>query len=561
MSIFKEQISEDIEHIQQDYQENNPYLQKEEYAFNYWVLTKLFNIDSEIVDENVTEYNDDGIDCFVFYEDSKELYIIQNKFYSENTQLKRNYVIDDFLVRPLNSLKNNNYKRSEKLQQIFNKIKNDSDYRIYLHMYVTNDFKDQTIIDTFYKYQNNDNNILCYVEAKIFYLSDIVEMYFEDRKLDVKNFKCEFYTINDATFLNINKENYNLPNLIEAKYILTPVSQIYKIIKKAKKDNYQLFAENIREYLGNKGINANIAHTLRNAKDRSNFFYYNNGITVICDDVKKRTNTHYLYNRVFDTYNPQIVNGCQTVNTIFEVLQQENENEIDEIYKDTYVMVKLLKLNASDDSETELYKNIVKYNNSQNKIDEKLFVANTSLFNNLQKELKSRGFLLAVKQSDKFQFKNNEKFNDYRPYLKKYESLFGINFSKIDDLIIPIENFLQVILAFEKGGYQAYTKKSMVLKIDSNINATVVNFIKNSSYTIDDILNIYLLYLKAEKEKKLSNDKKTPIPYYLIGFLGLKFNSKPIDIARSGISYIFSNEQILSHIYFYYKSLEFNEVI
>lgn len=44
--------------------------------------------------------------------------------------------------------------------------------------------------------------------------------------------------------------------------------------------------------------------------------------------------------------------------------------------------------------------------------------------------------------------------------------------------------------------------------------------LKNDSKTIDDLLDLYLLYKKAEKAKKESKDARFPIPYYLIDFFG-----------------------------------------
>lgn len=164
---FRAQILEDVEYISKDYAHNNPLLNKNEYCFNYWILTRMFNIDEEVVEDNMTKYNDDSIDCFVFFEDAKELYIIQNKFYSENTKVNRNYVLNDFLLRPLNSLKNNNYKRSAELQDIYNKYVDDSEFKIHLYMFVSNNQKDQNIMDTFLKYQNMDPDLKCYVDAKI----------------------------------------------------------------------------------------------------------------------------------------------------------------------------------------------------------------------------------------------------------------------------------------------------------------------------------------------------------------------------------------------------------
>ncbi len=549
MNLFKEQIKEDIKIIQDNIKKNNPLIEKEEYAFNYWVLSKLYNIEEEIIEDNITEYSDYGIDCFVYFEESKDLYIIQNKYYSDETKLTKDYVQNDFLTRPMNMLLMNSYRRSQELQDIFNKYKDDSEFKIHLYLYVSNDLKDDSIIRLFEQYRAPVDKIKCYVDAEIFYLSDIKNVYFEDRKKEIKNFKCDFLTINDGTVLQINKENYGLPNLIEAKYIFTPVKVIYDIVKLAKEKEYSLFAENIREYLGNKGINAQIAKTLEDEEERANFFYYNNGITVICDKIDKEQSNNIRYNRRFVTYNPQIVNGCQSVNSIYAVLNKYNENELENKFKDTFVMVKLLVLDAENSEQTQLYQDIVRYNNSQNAITEKAFAANQQLFINMQVEFEKRGFLLAVKQSDNYKFKESKRFNEYRPILNKYEELFDLKFEKIENIIIPLEKLLQIFLAFDQNGYQAFVKKSQVLKQDSATNTTIIKFIKEKEYTINDLLNIYLLYLKAEKDKKNSEDQRTPIPFYLIGFLGSKFqyksNKKCIEVLR----YIFSDKNILESVY------------
>ncbi len=552
MDNFKKQIVEDIEYIKRNYSSSNPLLNKNEYAFNYWILSKLFNIDEEVIEDYITEYVDDGVDCYTFFEDSKELYIIQNKYYSEDTNVDIRYIENDFLSRPLTSLKNGNYRRSIELQDIFNKFKNDSEFTIHLNMYVSNNNKSDNIVKAFEKFRNTDTEVGCYIDAKIYFLDEIRNQFFEDRHEPSKNFKCSFYTINDGTVLNISTENYNLPNLIDAKYILTPVSQIYEILKDAKAKDYPLFEENIRDYLGNKGINSKIAKTLEDENERANFFYYNNGITVICDSVKKETSTGGGYQRRYVTYNPQIVNGCQTVNTIYEVLKKYNEEDIVNEFKDTFVMVKLLVLNQEHEY---LYKNIVKYNNSQNAINEKSFEANKSIFRNIQREFENRGFLLSVKQSDTNTFKTTRRFNDYREKLLENSELFNLKFEKIEDIIIPLEKLLQVLLSFDQGGYKAFTKKSYVLKTGSNENKSLIEFIKNGMYTFDDILRIYLLFLKAEKEKKESDDNRTPIPYYLISFLGEKFKYKNKDAIRDAIQYMFSSNKTLNDIYGYYKNV------
>lgn len=133
---FLEQINEDLETIKNNWISNDKKLENNWYAFNYWILNYLYHIDIEDISSCITEYNDKGIDCFVHFEDSKELYIIQNYYYSEQSNLKREH-ISDFLVSPLHYLLNNEYTRSKTLQSIFNKIILDGDYTVYLYCYTT----------------------------------------------------------------------------------------------------------------------------------------------------------------------------------------------------------------------------------------------------------------------------------------------------------------------------------------------------------------------------------------------------------------------------------------
>lgn len=90
------------------------------------------------------------------------------------------------------------------------------------------------------------------------------------------------------------------------------------------------------------------------------------------------------------------------------------------------------------------------------------------------------------------------------------------NFKKASDSFIKLEKFLQVINAFACGGYVAYVKKSTMLKFGSETYQTAINFIKNGNVTNEVLLDLFMLYLKAEKTKKESEDKRSPIPYYLI---------------------------------------------
>ena len=244
MSDFKKQILEDIK----DYRENNPNMEnidKDEWAFNYWVLDKLFSEDEQLIEEKIIDYKDKGIDCYVWHEDLHDLYLIQNKFYSGDTILTNDYVQNDFLTRSIGSLEKGTYNRSEELQNIFNKYKDESDFMVHFHLYVTNKKpKTQKIMDGIADFNQKHKNY----HASIFDLDDIEELYYNEPKTDKKSMDFDIKTINKGTVLEINTEAYKMTQALDAKFILTPVTVIYEMMKKAEREDYPLFDENIREY-------------------------------------------------------------------------------------------------------------------------------------------------------------------------------------------------------------------------------------------------------------------------------------------------------------------------
>lgn len=514
MEDFRKQIYEDINLIRN----NNafiPNIDKDEWAFNYWILDNIYNVDLEVIETQITDYNDKGIDAYEFFEETKDLFLIQNKFYSDNSVLSKDYVINDFLVRPINSLKSNTYSRSEELQNIFNKYKKHKDFTVHLELYVTNNIINDSILNYIKEFNLKDPQFV----AKVYYLDDIKEKYYGEIVQKTNKLTVSIDTVVKGTILNINNDNYQLKNIIDARYVFTPITTVYRLYREAMEKKYPIFDMNIREYLGNTGVNKNIIKTLYDKEDRVNFFYYNNGITLICSKMSsiKTVSSNINRNAEFKVDNPQIVNGCQTVNSIYEVLRNVDPNILEEEYKDVFVMLKVLQINDSNDTENKLYKDIVKFNNSQNSINEKTFVSNNSLFIRYQKELEKRGFLLLIKQSDKNTFKNKYKsITLLKEKSVKYMENFKLDFSKITDYFIPLEKLLQIILAFQIGGFDAFTKKSNLLKVNSIPYIIVTDFLKNDNVTVDILINLWLLYCLAENKKKQSADGRTPISYYLI---------------------------------------------
>ncbi|MBR7041587.1 MAG: AIPR family protein [Clostridia bacterium] len=166
------------------------------------------------------------------------------------------------------------------------------------------------------------------------------------------------------------------------------------------------------------------------------------------------------------------------------------------------------------------------YNNSQNSIDEKTFEANNVMFQRIKAEFESKGFLLLTKQSDKNTFTEKYRKSSELSKLKgksiERRQIFGLDSLKnTSDFYIPLEKFLQVIVAFKVGGLEAFTQKKDVLNPNSQTYTSVIDFIKSSNVTTDVLLSLYLLYMRAEKDKNAWSRTNyyvyaTPISFYLI---------------------------------------------
>ncbi|HEQ3959355.1 AIPR family protein [Staphylococcus epidermidis] len=113
-----------------------------------------------------------------------------------------------------------------------------------------------------------------------------------------------------------------------------------------------LFESNIRDYQNSTEVNKAIETTLKNKKSSNDFWWLNNGITILADEGS-------LNGSVFTLENIQIVNGLQTSYSIFNVLSEEKNNE----NEDRSVFCKIIIT-----QEEESIDSIIKATNSQNSI-------------------------------------------------------------------------------------------------------------------------------------------------------------------------------------------------
>ena len=110
-------------------------------------------------------------------------------------------------------------------------------------------------------------------------------------------------------------------------------------------------------------MNSAIAETLKT--QASYFWYYNNGITIIAEDLKRQAiGGSDKSVGIFDCKNVTVVNGAQTVGTVGRSVTSDESP--------AFLQARVIVV---DDPDSTLGKQITRASNTQNKIDARNFVA------------------------------------------------------------------------------------------------------------------------------------------------------------------------------------------
>jgi len=178
-------------------------------------------------------------------------------------------------------------------------------------------------------------------------------------------------------------------NLFIGSVALTDLYSFVKAYYYETQDLNQLYEHNIRLFLTMRGkVNKTIKKTIEETPE--NFGFYNNGITIAVEDIININNSN------FRLVNPQIVNGCQTTETIYKVFQNKldlggkGENSAINEWKSKVdkgvVLVKIVKIKENED----LLKKITRYTNTQNDVKKQDFIALDEDFKGWKKEMEEK---------------------------------------------------------------------------------------------------------------------------------------------------------------------------
>ena len=167
------------------------------------------------------------------------------------------------------------------------------------------------------------------------------------------------------------------------KRVLVGRISVHELHRIFEKYGDGLLERNIRRYLGQANrINAEIRRTLADSKDAGNFYFYNNGITVICDGLN--FNTFQKTQRQVQLKNLSVINGGQTCRTIHDVLTEDPSRA-----SESFVLIRIYQVPAEFN---DILPEITRATNSQSPVDLRDLHSNDDIQKALALGIKELGF-------------------------------------------------------------------------------------------------------------------------------------------------------------------------
>lgn len=315
----------------------------------------------------------------------------------------------------------------------------------------------------------------------------------------------EFNMIGASKIMDIYRQRDN--EVFNLKLLETPLSSQGKVfISLVKLKDYfdfitdendqiikHIFEANVRDYQGKTSVNQEIKDTLEDANPREDFWWLNNGVTILADDVSAPGGKELII------HNPEIVNGLQTSNEIYNYFSVAKERD-----NSRSLLIRVIVPETEESRDK-----IIRATNSQTPIPKASLRATDSIHRDIEDYLKPRGLFY------------DRRKNHYKNEGKKPSEIVGLSF------------LAQCLMAItmQKPDF-ARARPSTLLEDDSSYEKLYNHSNNVKSYYIAALIGKRIeLYLK--KESSLTINDKNNIKFYLAYVIAVKITSNKYPGFRS----------------------------
>jgi hypothetical protein len=370
-SVDYSKLLEQIQNIQDETQ------LKDYHAFVYWFIETAFGYDrNKILNSICDGMHDKGVDAILVDSIEKRVTFIQSKFEQAGgqTQLKEGDIKQFAAVREYFKTKKALAGAITKANQVATRLFNEAFEAIH-----TNHYSQEFIFITTHRSAPQIEKLITDTlgfkvgQFAVYHYGRIMQL-LSDQLRDFTPLLAAYnlpYKDADQTIVRSS------PSAQRSWVLTVPNEEIRAMVNKYG-DN--LFRKNIRNFLGFGTCNARMRDTLNNEPNR--FWYYNNGICMICDEAQLVVESKYIH-----LNNPQIVNGCQTAQTIAK-FPGDIKGEV------------LVRVIESRDH--EFIDAITLYQNSSNKVLKRDFKSNDPVQVRLKREFRRHGYYYEIKRGEEY---------------------------------------------------------------------------------------------------------------------------------------------------------------
>ncbi len=310
--------------------------------FVAWYLRNIHNLDTFETKDCITDGADDKqIDAVYIDNQTSTIYIIQGKFYYGNTvdAAPLREVLSSWMqIQDLAHLQESaNQKLRVKINEIATALEDDYEVCFELIMTSTLTASAKHDLEMFQNKLSDNENI----SANLVVVdNDTLQFKYDEALNKNRPYINHEFTLEAGKYMELTIAG------TKAVIVALPLKDCVKI--PGIKDG-SLFRKNVRQSLGtgNK-VNKGIARTIKN--NSGDFFFLHNGITAICSKIS-------IYNEILSVKELNVVNGCQSLSTIF------NYSELAKKASNAYIMFRFYEI-----SDAERADNISTCTNSQSAV-------------------------------------------------------------------------------------------------------------------------------------------------------------------------------------------------
>ena len=359
-------------------------LESDPMAFVYTFIEKLFP--SADLETCITDGSGDrGIGAYYIDEENKEINFFQFKYGENFERVQKNTLSQreiTNLITTINAiwkkdnkfLKDANFKIQEALREVYRIMDNgckDANFYFVSNYFAPLSEKDQNI---YKKKFRNDFRMNLYFYG----IDDLIDLLITQRmpRIDAK-----IQVVGNNYF---EKSAGNIRALVGE---VNALNLLHSIVNEKDELKEGVFDENVRIYLKQTtDINKDIYKTAT-SESAYKFFYYNNGITAICDGFSYIP----IDSPVVSFKNFQIVNGGQTIHALYDAYRNGFKDKLNNIYL-------LMRIYEVKDNRV-IGQEIARYTNTQNPVRSRDIRANELLQIKIEEELKNFGFYYERKKN------------------------------------------------------------------------------------------------------------------------------------------------------------------